>query len=282
MAYLLALLSAALFGAADFAGGLTARRASTIGVVVVSQFAGLVLVAVLLPVLPPVVLTQSDMTWGAAAGVAGGIGVALLYRALAIGTMAVAAPTTAVCAVVIPVMAAMVTGERPGAGTYAGIVLALAAIVLVSQAPGADGGGVPAAAATRGIGTALLAGVAIGFFFLLLARSSPQAGLWPLLFARAASVAGFAVAAVAGGVSLRMGRNVTALVVAAGLMDMAANVLYLLASRRGALSVVVTLSSLYPASTVLLARVVLGERLTRLQVAGVAAALVAILLIVRG
>src|ERR687884_46166 len=104
MVYLLALGSAFLYGAADFTGGLTSRRAATIPVVVVSQFSGLVSLVLALPLLPASSPSRTDLVWGAVAGLTGGIGVALLYRALAIGRMSVVAPTTAVCAVAIPVV----------------------------------------------------------------------------------------------------------------------------------------------------------------------------------
>src|SRR5512134_760968 len=104
-ALLLALGSAVLYGAGDFTGGLTTRRASTIPVVIFSQASGLVLLALLIPLLPAASPTRADLLWGATAGLAGGVGVALLYHALAIGTMSVVAPTTAVCAVAIPVLA---------------------------------------------------------------------------------------------------------------------------------------------------------------------------------
>lgn len=279
-AIVLALVSAVLYGAADFVGGLTSRRASTLAVVVVSQFAGALLVLALLPLLPAATVIRADMTWGAVAGLAGGAGVALLYRALAIGTMSVVAPTTAVCAVVIPVAAAMVLGDRPPVVSLAGIGVALVAIVLVSQARAAAA--IPhQRPATRALLMAMASGVAIGVFYLALARTSPDAGLWPLLAARGASTLLFA------GMVFRSGRGglgmpwrVLPMAIGCGVLDMAANALYLLATRRGALSIVVTLASLYPASTVVLARFFLHERLSRLQIAGVAACLAAIVLIV--
>src|SRR5918995_5447180 len=133
MVYLLALGSALFYGAADFTGGLTSRRAGAIPVVVLSQFSGMVLLGLLLPLLPDASPSRNDLIWGAVAGLTGGIGVALLYRALAVGTMALVAPTTAVCAVAIPVFAAIALGERPSARVVAGIGLALVAIVLVSR-----------------------------------------------------------------------------------------------------------------------------------------------------
>ena len=125
MLYFLALASAALYGAADFLGGLASRRASTVAVVIVSQLAGLLLLAAMMPFLPDAQPSTRDLWWGMAAGVSGGVGVGLLYRALAVGTMALVAPTTAVCAVVIPVLAAVALGERPSMRVVAGIVLAL-------------------------------------------------------------------------------------------------------------------------------------------------------------
>ena len=285
--YLLAVGSAVLYGAADFTGGLTTRRAGTIPVVVLSQASGLILLALMLPLLPPASPARTDLLWGAVAGLTGGIGVALLYRALAIGTMAVVAPTTAVCAVAIPVVTSMLLGERPAPLALAGIGLGIASIVLVSQhrPPGSPEGEGPASsqpARRSGVGTALASGVAIGFFFLSLAQTQSDAGMWPLLVARAVSVVLFGTVAIVRGISLRMPASMASLAIVCGVMDMAANALYLLAARQGPLSIVVTLSSLYPASTVLLARVVLGERLNLWQISGVGCALAAVVLIVSG
>ncbi len=133
-----------------------------------------------------------------------------------------------------------------------------------------------------GLGAALASGVAIGLFLLVLAQTRPTSGLWPLLMARAASVTLFAVVAIVARRSLRMPARLAALAVGGGTLDMLANTLYLLAAQVGPLSPVVTLSSLYPASTVLLARILLGERLNAWQTAGLASALFAVVLIVRG
>ena len=283
MPYLLALAAALFYGAGDFTGGLATRRAATLPVVLLSQLSGLVLLALLLPVLPPASPSGTDFLWGAVAGVTGGIGVALLYRALAIGRMAVVAPTTAVCAVALPVMVSVALGERPGIVAAVGIVVGLAAIVLVSQETAPAGADAPAARGRfpPGVGIALISGVAIGCFFLALARSGPDAGMWPIVAARATSVLLFGAAVAARRESVRL-PGVLGLTLLCGALDMLANALYLLASRVGPLSVMVTLASLYPASTVLLARVVLHERLNSRQIAGVACALAAILLIVGG
>jgi drug/metabolite transporter (DMT)-like permease len=278
----LALASAALYGAADFLGGLAARRTNAIAVVVIAQVSGLAALVLMLPLLPRSTPSQDDWMWGAAAGITGGIGVALLYRALAMGSMAIIAPITAVCAVIVPVTAAFALGERPGTSAIAGIALAIVAIVLVSL-PG-TGPVRPehrrAMVDMRGAGTALASGVAIGLFFITLAQTSADAGLWPLVAARGVSSFLFLLLALAVRRSMQMPQPVLTIVVAGGVLDMLANVLYLLATREGLLSMVVTLSSLYPASTVLLARVVLGEQLSRVQTAGIACALGAVVLIV--
>jgi len=270
VAYLLATLAAVFYGAADFTGGMVAKRVATIPVVLLSQATGLVMVAVFLPLFSTAAPRSADLWWGAAAGLAGGVGVGLLYYGLAIGTMSVVAPTTAVLAVAIPVVASIALGERPGWLAVAGILVGIGAIALVSR-PTVNA---QATARPSGLGVALIAGVAIGLFLLALAQARSASGLWPLLTAGLASVVGRR--------SVRMPVKLAAVAVGGGALDMLANTLYLLAAQLGPLSPVVTLSSLYPASTVLLARAVLGERLNGWQTAGVAAALLAVVLIVRG
>lgn len=277
MAYVLALLSAGCYGAADFTGGLATRRAAALLVVLVSQACGLVLVTLALPLLPAATPHPADLWWGAAAGLAGGIGVALLYRALATGTMSIVAPTTAVTAVALPVVTSIALGERPGGLVVVGILIGILAIVLVSRQTGTT-----PATQSSGVGPALSAGVAIGIFLLALAQTRREAGMWPLLSDRIASVTFFVIVMAVGRHALRMPLSLAALAIGGGALDMTANALYLVAVRIGPLSPVVTLSSLYPASTVLLARAVLGERLSAWQTAGVASALLAVVLIVGG
>lgn len=269
------MLSSVTYGAADFLGGLGARRTSTLWVVVISQAAGLLLVLAAAPLLPGS-LSQSAAAWGVVAGLTGGGGVALLYYALSIGVMSVVAPTTAVCAIAVPVIVGLALGERPAPAAVLGILLAVAAIILVSRT---EGGERRVLGPSRSITIAIFSGILIGMFFVALERGGQQAGLWSLLAARIVSVSCFAFATLI----LRPARPAAAdlgLITAAGLIDMLANILYVIAVRHGSLSIVATLASLYPASTVLLARLVLGERLHALQKAGVACAGVAIVLIV--
>ena len=286
MAYLLSLLAAGFYGAADFTGGLATRRAAAIPVVLLSQACGLVLVAIVLPLFPAASPRTADLWWGAIAGLTGGVGVALLYRALAIGTMSIVAPTTAVIAVALPVLTSIALGERPGWIPVAGIMLGIMSIVMVSRSPSPEE---PALSAVKGreghevrtgLGPALLAGIGVGLFLLALAQVRHEAGLWPLLTDRIASVTFFTILAAVGRRSLRMPLNLATLAVGGGALDMIANGLYLFAVQIGPFSAVVTLCSLYPASTVLLARGILGERLSAWQTAGVFTAVAAVLLIV--
>jgi uncharacterized membrane protein len=236
-----------------------------------------------LPFLPAATVSSRDWTWGFSAGFSGGIGVAFLYRALAVGTMAVVAPTTAVIAAMIPVLFAFAIGERLRPLTLVGVALALLAIILVSR---------PASAAEKmdvdssrrafppGFGLALLSGIFVGVFFLSLARTSPAAGMWPLIAARISSITLFVVIALTAKRTLMMDRTAAATATLGGALDMAANAVYMTAARIGPLSIVVTLASLYPASTVLLARWILHEHLSRAQIAGIICALFAVVLIV--
>jgi uncharacterized membrane protein len=276
MAMLLALASAVVYGMADFAGGLASRRATAAAVVALSQAAGLVAVVLLLPWLggDP---TPADLAWGAAAGVAGGAGLLLFYRSLATGVMSVVAPVTAVSAAALPVLGGLLLGERIGPLAAVGIVLALAAVVLVA----AEGGLASLRSARLGtVAPALAAGAGFGLFFVVLDRTGEDAGLSPLVAARVVSVLVIGGLALASGRALRVSRRVLPVVVLAGVGDMTANALFLVATQVGGqLAITGVLASLYPASTVLLAQVVLRERLAGAQRAGLAVAAAAVVLI---
>ena len=280
MAYVLALLSAAAYGAADFLGGMATRRATAVSAVIVSQAAGLILLLLVLPFLPETVVTTADIAWGAVAGLAGGSGVAILYRALAIGPMSIVAPLTAVFAAALPVFAGLALGERLSSTTTLGIALAAIAIVLIGQEQSSATRGVTHSVSARGITLAIVAGLLVGVFFVSLERTSAASGLWPLVPARLVAISLFTATALAGRRPVLVPRSVAAVAIGAGAVDMLANALYLIAVQQGPLSVVATLASLYPASTVILARFILGERMTHAQTAGVVCALVAVVLMV--
>ena len=279
IANLLAVLSSLAYGAADFFGGLATKRGSTVfSAVVWSQAVGLVVVLLALPFFPAASPTAADLAWGAATGFFGGVGLAFLYRGLAVGVMSVVAPVTAVCAVIIPVGVGVAMGERPARIAIAGVALALVSIVLISQSGRVEEG----KDARTGVPIAIASGVAIGIFLVCLERTGPTAGLWPLVPARIVSVSFIALAGLVAREKLLPQRASWPLIAGGGALDMLANVFYLLAVRQGPLSIVATLTSLYPAGTILLARVVLRERLRLIQQAGVACAILAIVLIVSG
>jgi drug/metabolite transporter (DMT)-like permease len=274
MAVVLALVGAVTYGVADFWGGLATKRTAAATVIATGQLAGLVVLVPALALLPSR-LDAGALLWGGAAGVAGGLGLLLFYRSLADGTMSVVAPLTAVSAAAVPVLVGLALGERPSLLALLGVLVALLAVVLVS----AEGGRLPTwrqLVVDRAVGEALAAGVAFGLFFVLLSRPATDTGLWPVAGARAASLIVMAGVAVWARRRLVPARVALPLVLASGVADMSANVLFLLASRQGLLVITSVLTALYPASTVLLAQLVLHERIARLQVVGLVAAAAAV------
>ena len=281
----LALASALFYGASDFCGGLATRRSPALAVVVWSQAVGLLVLLAALPVVPGIP-RAADVGWGLACGVAGAFAVGLLYRGLAIGVMGVVSPITAVLAAAIPVAFAIVRGDRPAPLALTGIGLALLAVLLVSAAtPAPPDGDAPLARVERphrfppGIPEAVGAGIAFGFFFIAIAQTHRDSGLYPLVGTRLTSLAMLALGAVVLRKSLRVSRPGLRTIVIAGALDMGANILYVVAAHAGALSVVAVLTSLYPAGTVALAAIVLHERMVRLQWTGVAIAFAGVLCI---
>jgi len=274
MAVLLALCSATTYGVGDFLGGMAAKRASAAAVLLWSHLAGLCLLLGT-TVFVAGHASPHDLVLGAVGGLGGAIGVGLLYTALSIGPMSAVAPVTALLAAAVPVVAGFAQGERPAAIAIFGMVAALAAIVLVS----AEGGGSMRPSDLRGVTLALGAGLGFGLFFVALSYTDDGSGMWPLVAARAASVT------VVGGLAL-LGRiqatvpkgNTRWLTAGAGALDAGANLLYLLAIREGLLSVVSVLSSLYPASTVVLAWIILRERFAPMQRVGLLLAVPAAIL----
>jgi drug/metabolite transporter (DMT)-like permease len=278
-----ALCAAALYGSADFLGGLAARRSALLPVMIFSQLAGSCMLVAVLPLLPPASASIADLLWGAAAGVALAIGLTQLYQALALGKMSLAAPVTAVLAVVFSGCVGALAGDRLSLSAFAGIALALAAIILISQdgapksAPHND-----AARSSHILPIALSAGVFIGVFFAALKQSSVSSGLLPLLSARLTALVVLALVALSRRSPLRVRRDTVWLILLGGSLDVLANVFYVLAARQGMLTIAATLTSLYPASTIILARLVLGERLRTIQIAGLSCAGVGVVLIGAG
>ncbi len=274
-AILLSLGSAATFGAADFLGGLATRRSSTLPITVISQAVGLAVLALGVLVLPGEA-SPAAFGWGMLAGLCGAGGLIAYFRALSMGAMGVSAPVASLVGAAVPVMFGLGLGERPGALAAAGIVLGVVATALVSRPADVE----PAAWAVqrRALLTAAVAGVLFGVFFVALDGAPDDSGLWPLIGAR---IAGLSMLGVL--VAVRRpawpGRQTLGLATVSGLLDMVANVLFLLATREGLLVLTSVITSLYPVGVVLLAAVVLRERLGRLQAGGVVLALAATTLI---
>ena len=281
MAVILGLCAALTYGASDFLGGLVTRRTDVLGVVVWSQVAGSSLLLLVFPFVDSPAPSRDTLIWGLLAGLSGGAGVTLFYRALALGTMSVIAPITAVEAASVPVLFGLVTGERPPLLATIGVVLALGAVGLVSAAPDPEGRKVRTRSGLleSGLLHALGAGLGFGFFFIFLKEAGTGAGLWPLVIARGASLTLALILALSLRRSIRPAPGTWPTIVAAGVLDVAANRFYLAASREGLLSIVAVLTSLYPASTVILARTFLGERLARPQLAGLGLAVFGVVFI---
>jgi drug/metabolite transporter (DMT)-like permease len=284
MYILLALAASVVYGGADFLGAVASRRSAALAVSAVSQAVGLVAMAVALLLLPAAHPTRADVVWGIATGAAGACSLGFFFSALAVGRIGVVAPIAAAIGAAVPVLVGIAFGDRPGIVVWTGIVLAVGAIVLIGWEPNAmpvagddEGGSAPRF--DRSVVLAVAAGLAIGAFYTFLRRTTTSSGLWPLLITRAVSCPLLFAAARIGRQPLTSLRGVLMIVVAGGLLDIAANVCYFVAVHLGPLGVVATLASLYPAATVILAYAMLGERLHRRQLAGLAVGAVAIVLI---
>jgi drug/metabolite transporter (DMT)-like permease len=277
----LALGAAVAYGASDFTGGLLSKKTAVPVVVLFSQIVSIVLVMLVSPFFGHAV-TAAAIGWGSAAGVAGGAGAAMLYRGLAVGQMSVVAPISGVLAAGVPVVAGLSFGEQPGGVALAGVGMGLIAVVAVSRAPGPTGSSSASEGASGlrpGIAEGLGAGIGFGLFFVLLERSPANSGLWPLVGVRTSMILLMATIAIVTRAPLTL-RSIRRWHVAGlGVLITIADLLYLLATREGLLSLVGVITSLYPAATVILAGAVLRERMTRHQVIGLAFAALSVALI---
>ncbi|NHZ70076.1 MAG: EamA family transporter [Proteobacteria bacterium] len=269
MSQLLAIISSAFYGVADFSGGLASRSVAVWRVTAWSQLIGVSLLLVGLAVIDAPEVTRQDLMWGTIGGLFGLLGVAMLYTALAAGTMSVVSPITGVLAAIFPIVWGLASGETIVVAQWLGIALAIIAVVLITRTH----------SETRITGTvlaqAIAAAVGFGLFFIALGQTSEASGLWPLAAARGASIpAAFIVAGL-----LRNARfppaGVLPIIAFAGFTDMAANLAGLLALQMGPLGINSVLMSLYPAFTVLAAIIVIRERPTTTQKLGIGAALIA-------
>jgi drug/metabolite transporter (DMT)-like permease len=287
VAVFLGLLASVAYGVADFVGGVVSRRNHVFTVLLWGQFIGMAWVLPALPFLAGGSPTAPALLFGAGAGVGGAFGAAALFRGLARGRMSVVAPVTAVLAASLPVLFGLLTGERPTPLSLLGVAVALGAIALVSTVPepgGEHGRGavLRARLVAEGLPEAVAAGLCFALYFVLISLVPEDSGLWPILGVRISSMA------IAGGIVLGMGVHVrpvpgtTGAVLLGGFVGTAADYVFLLASRLGLLSVVAVLTSLYPVTTVVLARTVLKERMGRVQLAGLVLAGIGVVLITAG
>jgi drug/metabolite transporter (DMT)-like permease len=273
----LGLAAALCWGSGDFSGGLASRRINATTVVIAGYTVGFVLLLALALIWREPFPAPVDLLWGGLAGVIGALGLIAFYTALASGKMGIAAPVSAVLTAMLPVLFSALTAGLPGPLRLGGFVLALLAIVLISRPEHAADG------RPQGIGLAVLAGFGFGCFFILISRVSPSATFWPLAVARLTSVVSLLIVLLLRRQQMQKllsgVRRVAPLVLLAGTLDALGNAFFVLAAHSGRLDVAAILSSLYPAATVLLAAVVLRERVTRIQAVGILLVLVAIPLI---
>jgi drug/metabolite transporter (DMT)-like permease len=287
VAIFLGLLASVAYGFADFIGGLMSRPNHVFTVLLWGQIIGIAWVLASLPLLAGGPPTADALLWGAGSGVAGIFGAAALFRGLATGRMSVVAPVTAVLAASLPVVFGLLTGERPGAVSLTGVVVALGAIALVSTVPkpGEERGGGAALRArlvAEGLPWAVASGLCFAAYFVQISLVPEESGIWPILGVRLSSLVVSGGFVLALGLRVRLAPRTTAGVLTGGLVGTAADYVFLLSSRLGLLSVVAVLTSLYPVTTVILARVVLKERMGWLQLAGLLLAGAGVVLITAG
>jgi uncharacterized membrane protein len=279
LAIVLALAASGGWGSADFLGGLSAKRVPILVVAAVSQAVGLgfTLLVVLAVHRGP---AEVSVLWiGAVGGLLGAAGLTALYQGLAVGRMGVVAPIAALSGLVPVVVGLVAQGDRPEGVQIAGMVLAIGGVVLAARARDEAE---PGRRLATGAGLALLAALFLGSMVVALDAGGDRDPVWTVFMVRVSSVAVLWLVVAARRPSFAAARPNLATLVGAGLLDNLANLLFVLASARGLLSLVSVLGSLYPVVTVVLARLVLDERLARWQLAGVAAALCGVALISLG
>jgi drug/metabolite transporter (DMT)-like permease len=280
LSVLLALTASLSWGFADFGAGVGARRLPVFVVAAISQTAGLLVAATVVLATAESIPSARQIAWAAFAGLVGVVGIAAFYRALAVGTMGIVGPITATAAIV-PVAFGLARGERPSAVQGVGVALAVVGVVAASRErlPDESGRGFGFGV---GVGLALVAALCFGGSLVGLARAAPGGSGFAVLVMRLVVVPIVLVAALALKPRLPRSARGWGLLVGVGALDTGATLLYGLASTRGLLSIVAVLSSLYPIVIVVLARVLLAERIARPQLAGVGVALAGVALISAG
>ncbi len=272
----LATVTSLLFGTSDYLGGIASRRDSAVKVTARAHVVGVVLFSLALAVFPMSAYSGADIRWGVAAGLSGGLGVTFLYAALAAGRMSVVAPLTAALAGSLPAVWDLARGTQVGPKGLAGLSLAVLATIIVSLAPGVEDEG--RKMTPMAVLYSMIAGLGFASGFVSFSFTSPESGLLPLLVARVTSATVLGVLSLVTCRSLRLDPAARVPALGAGVLESVANVTMLSAIRLGPLAVASVLGSLFPVVVIVLARVFLSERLRPLQGAGVAFALIAVIL----
>ena len=268
----LSLGAAVVWGAGDFAGGIATKRANVFRVVTGAHACGLLFMLLLAWLTREPIPPRSSLWWGVVAGVTGAFGIAALYKALAIGRMGIVAPVASVITAILPVLVGIRSEGMPDRIRLAGFALALVSIWLVARPDGEID-------SHRGLGLAVLAGVMFGLFLVAGKQAGHHGVFWPLVAARTASTLLMLTIVAFSPRDARPLRTALVPILLSGVLDSGANAMFIAATRHGRLDVAAVLSSLYPASTVILARVLLKERISATQNAGIAGALVSVALI---
>jgi drug/metabolite transporter (DMT)-like permease len=275
MTALFSLVSAILYGVADFSGGHATRRNSVFAVMILSQTAGLAVAMVAAPLVGPNAPSAADFGWGLVAGFLGSMGLAALYRGLAEHRAAIVSPLSALVGALVPATFGAILGERPSSLALVGAALCLPAIFLLSYERGETRDREELRASLL---YGLVAGFGFGCFFIAISRTSPGSGLWPLLASRTASILTTLAIVLVGKKAIAVARADRGSALFAGMADMGANIFFLLASRSGLLILVTLITSIFPAPTVILARIFHGQRISAPRAAGILLALAGVAL----
>lgn len=269
------------WGVSDFIGGLQARRTPVLLVVLVSQAIGMIGVVVVLAVrgvAPPAFV---DLLPAIGSGIAATVALAAFYRGLAVGNMSIVAPISAT-GVAVPVIVGVATGDHPAAIQVAGIAAAIVGVVLASREHDTDAHPLDRRATRVAVGLALAAALGFGTFFVGIRATARHDVWWALFCSRAGGIVALSLAALRFRPERGLSVDELPPLATIGLLDLSANALYAIATRHGILSVVAVGTSLYPLATVVLARVLLGERVRRVQEVGIAAAIAGVAMIAAG
>lgn len=268
------LMAAISWGAGDFSGGFASKRANVYSVVLITQTVGVFLLAASAYLMAEEMPPLGGMIWGAVAGVFISIGLLALYRGLSQGKMGFVAPVSAVVAASVPVIYGAFYEGLPAVHQMVGFAFAFVAVWLI-----AGGGDENSKIERTDLILPLIAGTGFGLFFISIDRVSDTAVLWPLTAARIAAVITLIVFIALSKQVYIPPKNVLPVIIIAGVFDTGGNTFFALASQAGRLDIASIISSLYPAGTVLLAWLILKEKLSSKQWIGVAAALIAIVFI---